>query len=184
MEIPANAVTLVKRWEGLHKKGRDGLVYPYLCPAMVWTIGYGSTRETDGRPITKDTRPKTESECEDLMMIELRRCHTAALRNSPILVNHEEALGAICSFIFNLGAGAYQRSTLRRRINEEDWEEAQREIKKWVWAGGKRLNGLVARRNEESRFLKPREEVTQRETSEGEYFPSWLRFWELSSAKD
>lgn len=153
MEIPVSAVELVKKWEGLHKKGTDGLIYPYLCPAQVWTIGFGSTRDFDGKPITKDTKPKTPDECEALMLLELRKCVFSALRYSPVLVDDEEALGAISSFIFNLGAGAYYRSTLRRKINEKDREAARSEIMKWVWAGGRRLPGLVARRNEESKYL-------------------------------
>ena len=153
MEIPPVAIELVKKWEGLHKKGSDGLIYPYLCPARVWTIGFGSTRDFDGKPITKDTPPKTVDECQALMELELRKCVIQALRHSPVLANNEEALGAIASFIFNLGAGSYYRSTLRRKINEANWEQAQQEIKKWVWAGGRRLPGLIARRNEEASFL-------------------------------
>lgn len=153
MEIPSVAVELVKKWEGLHKKGSDGLVYPYLCPARVWTIGFGSTRDFDGKPITKDTPPKTVSECEALMELELRKCVAQALRYSPTLATNEEALGAISSFIFNLGASNYYRSTLRRRINEGNIDEARKEIKKWVWAAGRRLPGLVARRNEEAGYL-------------------------------
>lgn len=153
MEIPVNAVELVKKWEGLHKKGSDGLIYPYLCPAGMWTIGFGSTRDFDGKPITKDTPPKTPEECERLMLMELAGCVRQAVKHSPILVENEEALGAISSFIFNLGSGNYYRSTLRRKINEGDWEQARKEISKWVWGGGRRLPGLVARRMEEASYL-------------------------------
>lgn len=153
MEIPPNAVELVKKWEGLHKKKGDGKVYPYLCPAGVWTIGYGSTRHFDGTPIHQHTPPLSPEECEQLMLIELQRCVTYALRYSPQLWFNEEALGAIASFIFNLGAGNYYRSTLRERINEGNWEEASKEIRKWVWGGGRRLPGLIARRREESEYL-------------------------------
>jgi len=153
MEIPRNAIGLVKKWEGLHKKGLDGLVYPYLCPAGVWTIGYGSTRELDGTPITKSTPSKTPEECEELMLYELERCVLRALQHSPRLADHPEALGAVASFVFNLGAGAYYRSTLRRKINEGLWEDARKEMKKWVWAGGRRLPGLIARRSEEAEYL-------------------------------
>lgn len=151
--IPQVGIDLVKRWEGLHKLGSDGLYHPYLCPANVWTIGYGSTRGFDGSPIRKDTKAVTAEEAEQLMLKELRTCVTAALRYSPVLISYEEALGAIASFIFNLGASSYYRSTLRRRINEEDWESAKSEIRKWIWGGGKQLPGLILRRNAEASYL-------------------------------
>lgn len=151
--IPANAIELVKKWEGLHKRKADGLVYPYLCPAGVWTIGYGSTRHFDGSPITTDTAPLSPQSCEELMLLELGRCVRAALRESPSLQENEDALGAIASFIFNLGAGRYKASTLRRKINDGNMDMAQKEITKWVYASGRRLPGLVARRFDESRYL-------------------------------
>jgi len=153
METPAVAIYLVKKWEGLHKKEADGLVHPYLCPAGVWTIGYGSTRDFDGAPVSKDTPPLSPEECENLMLPELSSCVRTAIRFSPVLSLNEEALGAIASFIYNLGPYGYYRSTLRRRINEGNWFEAQKEIQKWVWAGGRRLTGLVLRRKEESTYL-------------------------------
>jgi lysozyme len=87
------------------------------------------------------------------MLYELERCVLRALQHSPRLADHPEALGAVASFVFNLGAGAYYRSTLRRKINEGLWEDARKEMKKWVWAGGRRLPGLIARRSEEAEYL-------------------------------
>jgi lysozyme len=153
MEIPATAVILCKRWEGLHKVGADGLVYPYICPAGVWTIGYGSTRLADGSPITEHTRPHTPEECEELLMRDLYIRARKLLEMSPILGLLPESFGAILSFTYNLGTGAYARSTLRRRVDEGDFEQAKLEILKWVWAGGRRLKGLVERRKDEATYL-------------------------------
>lgn len=144
--IPANAVSLVKKWEGFRAK-------PYLCPANVWTIGYGTTRLPDGTPVGPDTPEVTEAEAEELMRHELERCVRSALFRSPILQWFPERLGAIASFIFNLGPGRYAQSTLRRRINQQDWESAFEEIQRWVYAGGRRLPGLIARRKEEASYL-------------------------------
>ena len=58
--------------------------------------------------------------------------------------------GALCSFTFNLGAGALQRSTLRRRVNREEHEAVPRELRRWVWAGGRKLKGLIRRREAEA----------------------------------
>ena len=50
------------------------------------------------------------------------------------------------SFTFNLGSGALQRSTLRRKVNREEHADVPAELMKWVWAGGRKLKGLVKRR--------------------------------------
>ncbi|SMG63873.1 [similarity to] phage lysozyme [methanotrophic bacterial endosymbiont of Bathymodiolus sp.] len=57
---------------------------------------------------------------------------------------------ALVSFTFNLGSGAFQRSTLRRKVNRQAHAEVPGQLMRWVWAGGRRLNGLVKRRRSES----------------------------------
>jgi len=56
---------------------------------------------------------------------------------------------ALVSFTYNLGGGALQRSTLRRKINREEHTEVPEQFMRWVWAGGRKLKGLVRRRNSE-----------------------------------
>lgn len=56
---------------------------------------------------------------------------------------------ALVSFTFNLGSGALQRSTLRRKVNREEHADVPREFLRWVWAGGKKLKGLIKRREAE-----------------------------------
>jgi lysozyme len=56
---------------------------------------------------------------------------------------------ALCSFVFNLGSGALQSSTLRRKINRGDYIGAANEFPRWVYAGGRKLKGLVRRREHE-----------------------------------
>ena len=74
----------------------------------------------------------------------------ATLRYCPVLATEpEERLAAIVDFTFNLGAGRLQASTLRRRINQRDWVAAGKELRRWVYGGGKVLPGLVARRQAE-----------------------------------
>lgn len=154
--IPEVAVELVKKWEGLHRVDKaTGLVHPYVCPAGVWTIGYGSTRLLDGSPVRASTPPITEEEAEELMRHELEKCVRWALFMSPILQWSQSRLGAISSFIFNLGPGRYKASTLRRKVNEQDWEEAAEQIQRWVFAGGRKLPGLIARRKDEAQYLCP-----------------------------
>lgn len=129
---------LIRHFEGLHLK-------PYLCPAGVWTIGYGST----GADITAKTKKVTPEWAETRMKADAARFVREALRASPILAEHPEKLCAIADFCYNLGSTRYRASTLRRRVNEERWEEAADELMKWVWGGGRKLPGLVRRREAE-----------------------------------
>jgi lysozyme len=64
-----------------------------------------------------------------------------------------DRLGAITSFVFNLGAGRLAASTLRRKLNAGDWAAARRELVKWVWGGGRKLPGLVLRRAAERELI-------------------------------
>ncbi|MFW5454076.1 lysozyme [Thioalkalivibrio sulfidiphilus] len=76
------------------------------------------------------------------------------MRHCPVLsAEPENRLAAIVDFTFNLGAGRLQTSTLRRRVNERDWEAAARELRRWVYDGGKVLPGLVARREAEAALI-------------------------------
>ncbi len=147
------AYPLIARWEGIHKKGPDGRYHPYLCPALVWTIGVGSTRWFDGTRVTKDTPSIDIIQARALCRLEMEGCQDSALVLSPNLSLYPTRLAAIISFIYNLGAGNYKSSTLRRKINAGDFQAASEEIKKWKWAGGRILPGLVARREEESKWL-------------------------------
>ena len=67
----------------------------------------------------------------------------------PLADGRFDALG---SFTFNLGAGALQRSTLRRRVNREEHDAVPPEFRRWVWAGGRKLKGLIRRREVEAEF--------------------------------
>ena len=153
MLVPDEAVEIVKKYEGLHKVRSDGLVYPYVCPAGVWTIGYGSTREADGSRIHAGTPPKTVEECELLLIRDLDDCARKAVWLSPLLVKSDRRRSAIISFIYNLGWPNYRASTLRKRVLSEDWSGAAGQIKRWVFAAGRKLPGLVRRREEEAGLL-------------------------------
>jgi lysozyme len=75
----------------------------------------------------------------------------ATLRYCPVLATEpQRRLAAIVDFTFNLGAGRLQASTLRRRINQQDWTGAAQELLRWVYGGGRVLPGLVIRRGAEA----------------------------------
>jgi lysozyme len=60
---------------------------------------------------------------------------------------------ALVSFSFNVGVHAFSKSTLLKKLNREDYKGAKREFRRWVYAGGRRLQGLVNRRNQEAQLF-------------------------------
>jgi lysozyme len=133
MKTSQAGIDLIKRYEGFVSK-------PYLCPAGVWTVGYGSTRG-----ITRDTPPVTKEQAEEILRRDVEFAEAAVMRLCPAL-KKQNRFDAIVSFTFNLGSAALQRSTLRQKINRNEHLDVPAELLKWVWAGGRRLPGLVARR--------------------------------------
>lgn len=147
------AADLCRRFEGFRAK-------PYLCPAGVPTIGYGSTYYADGRKVTLDDAPISEPVARALLMAEL--LHTYApgvLRQCPgllplaLMEDDWRRLNAIVDFAYNLGVGRLQTSTLKRKINSQDWEGAREQLSLWVRGGGRVLPGLVARRQAEAALI-------------------------------
>ena len=150
MRVPDQLPPLVKASEGFHRVVERKpviLAVPYLCPAHYWTIGYGVLCQQDHPPISLE-------EGED-MLAELLPVYAGhALRLSPLLAGeHDGRLAAIADFVFNLGPTRYAASTLRRMVNVREWGRARDEIRKWVWGGGRKLPGLVLRREAEADLL-------------------------------
>jgi len=141
------AAELCKRFEGFKSK-------PYLCPANVATIGYGSTYYANGTKVTLNDPPTTQEEAYVLLMHELEHTYLpGVLRNCPILATDEKKCNAIVDFVYNLGIGRLQTSTLKRKINSQEWEAAQEQLMLWTKGGGKVLPGLLKRRQAECSLL-------------------------------
>ena len=136
------AATLCRRFEGFYPR-------PYLCPAGVPTIGYGATYYETGVAVTLQDPPITRERAEELLMWMLRTKYAAAVRRQCPVIDGGSRVAAIIDFAFNLGEGALSASTLRRRINAERWDAVPTELRRWVYAGSTRLQGLVSRREAE-----------------------------------
>ena len=148
------AAELCRRFEGFSAK-------PYLCPAGVWTIGYGSTYYANGDKVTKDDPSIDREYAERLLMHELVHTYApGAIRQCPILLTVAikdkdwGKLNAIVDFCYNLGVGRLQTSTLKRKINQQDWDGAIEQLKLWVRGGGKVLRGFVIRRDAEAALMR------------------------------
>lgn len=132
-------IRLIKRFEGCRLKA-------YYCPAGVLTCGWGST----GKDIVPNT-VWTQEYADKRLMHDAINFLKATQKLCPDLEG--EHLGAIADFAYNLGVGRLKSSTLRKKLNEGDFVSASKELKKWVNGGGKKLKGLVVRRDAESEYL-------------------------------
>ena len=141
------AASLCRQFEGFRSK-------PYLCPAGVPTIGYGSTYYSDGRKVTLNDALISQEDASALLMHELEHTYLpGVLRNCPILATDEKKCNAIVDFVYNLGIGRLQTSTLKRKINSQEWEAAKEQLMLWTKGGGKVLPGLLKRRQAECSLL-------------------------------
>ena len=131
-----NGKSIIKYCEGLR-------LTSYVCPAGKPTIGWGHTYGVKlGRTIS-------EAEAEVLLDHDYQQAEDDVLELVTVPLTDNQ-LGALTSFVFNLGQGNFSKSTLLRKINASDFAGAAAEFDKWVYAtvnGVKtKLSGLVVRR--------------------------------------
>ena len=121
----------------------------YICPAKVWTIGVGHT----GKDIKKGMKI-TKEESREFLKIDIKRFEDIVNKSIRLPLKQYE-FDALLSFAFNVGEGAFSKSTLVRKINTKaPIVEIEKEFRKWVYAGGKILPGLKARREREIKLYK------------------------------
>lgn len=127
---------LIKKYESFRSK-------PYLCPAGIATIGFGSTFYEGGTPVKLTDNSITQERASELL--EWYCENKIKLPQGKFTQDQEQALK---SLIYNIGQGAFDKSTLKKAIEVKDWGTA---FKNWDWinGGGKPLNGLIKRRAEE-----------------------------------
>ena len=138
MEASEVLIEKLKEFEGFR---RDA----YRDAAGVLTIGYGHT----GKDVREGDRLTTYG-AEQLLLIDLQE-HEAAVRRLHV-ARTQGQFDALVSFVYNLGIERLMGSTLLKVIRKGgSHDQIQREFKRWVYGGGKRLPGLVKRREWEAR---------------------------------
>jgi lysozyme len=140
------AESLCKQFEGFS-------AVPYICPAGYATQGFGTVWKPDGTKVTMNDPPISVETALEWLDETLQGYAMGVLKVSPNLLKYPQKLGAITDFAYNLGVARYRASTLRSRINEENWPEAVTELHKWCRGGGKILQGLVRRRAAEAKIV-------------------------------
>ena len=132
--------SLIKKHEGLRLKA-------YKCPASVWTIGYGHT----GADVFQNLEI-TEEYANELLDQDLRRFEKSVMKLVTNNINQNQ-FDALVSFAYNLGERSLKSSTLLKKINIDNEEPSiKTEFFRWINAGGKKLHGLVKRREEEAKL--------------------------------
>ena len=125
----------------LIKKYESCKLTAYKCPAGVWTIGYGTTVYPNGQPVKEgDHISREEAEAFLTMYIKAK-----IKLPSGLTKNQQDAL---LSLIYNIGQGAFDRSSLKKAIIAKDWKAVYKNWD-WVTGGGQFLRGLAKRRAEE-----------------------------------
>ncbi len=153
------------RFEGCRNK-------PYLCPATIWTVGYGEVLYQDQirLPVMRkegytgmirseyplrqeDNRVWSKEEINKLFERSIGTFERGVLRLVPGSVSRQGRFDALVSFAFNAGLGNLQRSTIRMKANRGEWEDAAEAFMQWTKGGGKELPGLVRRRKAEKELF-------------------------------
>ncbi len=154
------AKALIKQFEGLSLK-------PYRCPAGYNTIGYGHVIKDFEEPLFK--AGIGNSEAEIMLIGDMNLANQALTRLVSVPLNHQQR-AALVSFVFNVGAGAFQASTMRQKLNRREYTDAAEQFLRWIHGGGRPLPGLVRRRHAERalflrEIVRPEEPVVQADLS-------------------
>ena len=143
--INKKAIELIKHFEGIKLK-------PYLCSAGIPTIGIGSTMYVDGTKVKLSDKPITEEEALELFNLTLVKYEDAISKNVRSKLT-ENQRGALVSFIYNVGIGAFKASTLLRKINDGNFN-VDMEFAKWNKVNHISSKGLTKRRQAEWELFK------------------------------
>lgn len=140
MRVSQRGIDLIKEFEGLE-------LTSYEDAAGVLTIGYGHTGEDVklGDVISKE-------QAEKLLRCDLEEAEQGVTRNVTVPLTQNQ-FDALVSFTYNLGTKALAGSTLLRELNKGRYESAAAQFERWVYAGGKKLKGLIRRRIAEKQLF-------------------------------
>ena len=145
--VSKNGVDLIKKFEGLHKLGKDGKIRAYRCPAGKWTCGYGSTKGVRSGTVW------TRAESEERLMEDIRE-HEHIVKQHVTVPLTQGQYDALVSFVYNLGGGNFRSSTLIKKLNQGLYDEVPEQLMRWNKArvDGKltALKGLTRRRSAEA----------------------------------
>lgn len=150
MRLSDHALAEISKFEGLRLEAYPD---PGSRDGHPWTIGYGHT----GPEVKRGLRI-TKEQALDYLRYDIQWAEKAVNDNVKVKLNQNQ-FDALVSFTFNVGAGAFRRSTLLRKLNAGGYDDVPGELMKWVKNDGKVMKGLVKRRTiEAAHFQRPIDE--------------------------
>lgn len=142
MRITNEGINLLHEFEGCKLEA-------YLCPAKVWTIGWGNTFYEDGSQVKKGD--VVTQERADQLFLSIANKFAESVKKALLQPISENKFNAMVSFAYNVGTGNLKKSTLLKKVNiNPDDESIRDEFMKWNKAAGVVLNGLTRRRKAEA----------------------------------
>jgi len=138
MKVSQECIDLIKFFEGFESKA-------YLCPASVWTIGYGRTKNVQEGDMVNELQAERD-------LLEELEEFAKQVQNTVKIDLKQNEFDALTSWTYNLGVGNLQSSTLLKKLNSGDKNSVPSEMIRWNKAAGKVLAGLTRRREAEAKL--------------------------------
>ena len=145
MKTSSNGIAHIKEFEGFRGKR-------YLCPANEPTIGYGHVIRDFERLALWDA-DLTEEQATKLLMKDLAERFESAVLEMVTVPLTQGQFDVLVSFAYNLGEAKLRSSTLLKLLNAGDYDGARKQIARWVYSNGKKLEGLIRRRARETEMF-------------------------------
>ena len=138
-KISENGINLIKSFEGLRLSA-------YKCSAGVLTIGYGHTGNVKPFDVV------SEKQAEDILKNDLIKFEKV-INDSVCVELNQNQFDALVSFVFNIGATAFKKSTMLKFLNANHFPLAAGQFDRWVYIKGEKSNGLINRRKKEKELF-------------------------------
>lgn len=163
MKMSNNGLELLKHFEGLRLEA-------YRDPAGVWTNGYGHTKDVHAGDRC------TPQQALEWLLEDVEGSEYVVNKVVQVPLNQNQ-FDALVDFVYNLGSGNFQKSTLLKLLNAGEYAGAAKEFPRWNYAGGKVLPGLTARRNAERELFNTPIPIPQTQSSAPATLVDQLRSW-------
>jgi lysozyme len=138
--INQEGLNLIKHFEGFSNK-------IYICPAGYPTIGYGHRVLKNENNIFQNG--VTPQKAENILKTDVQKAEQAVEKYISVPLKDNQ-FAALVSFTFNVGINAFSTSTLRHLVNQQNHNKAAEQFLRWIWAGKRKLKGLLRRRQAEA----------------------------------
>ena len=148
LNISNTGLTLISSFESFAKDNGDGTASPYLDQKNIPTIGYGSTYYQDGSRVTLNDQPITREQALGLLYYACN--NITSIINDNVTTNlNQNQFDALCSLIYNIGAGNFLHSSVLATLNSGDFTNIPSDFMMWDEINHQISNGLVRRRQAE-----------------------------------